>query len=210
MIRQRFIFICGAAAVSLNAVLFADDSNDYRTTAATPPATGRACPTCFYANGALAVAEAGVKCYAQQGVPASKLVMAWPWCAASSLPQAPAGCSLHFTLDKTLCRYGYEYTCSAGDTLGECNVTESTQVSLSDVPSLLAIAAPPGRIWNAASGTPHFFYRACAGGGLGCAAAARTELRRVDYDDSESLRLKQPWAVESSRRRLVYFNSVSP
>jgi hypothetical protein len=37
------------------------------------------CPTCFYANAPLPVVQAGVSCYEQLGVPASKLVLAMPW-----------------------------------------------------------------------------------------------------------------------------------
>jgi hypothetical protein len=37
------------------------------------------CPTCFFANAALAVVKNGVECYAKLGVPASKLVLAFPW-----------------------------------------------------------------------------------------------------------------------------------
>jgi hypothetical protein len=44
------------------------------TSHAKPP-----CATCFFANAALPVVQAGVDCYAKMGVPASKLVLAMPW-----------------------------------------------------------------------------------------------------------------------------------
>lgn len=37
------------------------------------------CATCFFANAALPVVKAGVQCYATLGIPASKLVLAFPW-----------------------------------------------------------------------------------------------------------------------------------
>ena len=37
------------------------------------------CPTCFLANAALPVVAAGVKCFGSLGIPASKLVLAFPW-----------------------------------------------------------------------------------------------------------------------------------
>ena len=50
---------------------------------------GGACDTCFFANDALPVVQAGVECYKQLGVPASKLVLAFPWC--ESLPPPAHG-----------------------------------------------------------------------------------------------------------------------
>jgi hypothetical protein len=38
------------------------------------------CPTCYYANSALPVVKQGIECYRSLGVPASKLVLAFPWC----------------------------------------------------------------------------------------------------------------------------------
>ncbi len=123
------------------------------------------CPTCFYANAALPVvkngktsfqlvqldarsevevfaqkklcARTGVECYKSLGVPASKLVLAYPW-------------------------YGYDYTCRAEDKPGAdgiCHVTAAKQTSLVAAKKQLATAEPPGRIWQENSSTPHFFYR---------------------------------------------------
>ena len=95
-----------------------------------------------------------MECYKSLGVPASKLVLAYPW-------------------------YGYYYTCSAGDSPGAdgfCHVTKATQTSLPVAKKQLATAEPPGRIWQANSSTPHFYYR-----------DVNKTLHRVDYDDSQSL-----------------------
>ena len=79
--------------------------------------------------------------------------------------------------------YGYDYTCSLTDTStsGVCHATQSSRTSLVVARNQLAKAEPPGRIWQENSSTPHFFYRD---------AKAAGRLHRVDYDDSESLRLK--------------------
>ena len=95
------------------------------------------CPTCFYANAALPVVKNGVECFKTLGVPASKLVLAFPW-------------------------YGYDYTCQEGDTAGTegtCHVTAAKQTSLVVAKKQLATAEPPGRIWQANASTPHFFYK---------------------------------------------------
>ena len=79
----------------------------------------------------------GVECYKSLGVPASKLVLAYPW-------------------------YGYDYTCRADDSPGVdgiCHVTAAKQTSLVVAKRQLAIAESPGRIWQKNSSTPHFFYR---------------------------------------------------
>ena len=81
---------------------------------------------------------------------------------------------------------GYDYTCRAGDvpgTDGVCHVTAAKQTSLVEAKKQLATAAPPGRIWQANSSSPHFFYTDSAGA-----------LHRVDYDDSQSLIAKYQYA----------------
>lgn len=92
------------------------------------------CPTCFWANAALPVVKAGVRCYSDLGVPASKLVLAFPW-------------------------YGYDYTCHAGDTIATgCHASASTQL---DYPAALELLrdASGGRRWATNSSTPYFYYR---------------------------------------------------
>lgn len=53
------------------------DSNNYPQHGETH---AQACDTCYFANAALPLVKKGVECYAQLGVPASKLVLAFPWC----------------------------------------------------------------------------------------------------------------------------------
>jgi len=88
--------------------------------------------------------------------------------------------------------YGYDYTCQAGDTAGgQCHVTAAVQTSLVTAKQLLAHnATAPGRVWDSNSSTPHFFYTHALDG----------TLHRVDYDDSESLRLKYQYAKSVGAR----------
>ena len=125
------------------------------------------CPTCFFANAALPVVKNGVDCFQKLGVPASKLVLAFSW-------------------------YGYDYTCRAGDAAGgQCHVTAAAQTTLVSAKKMLAYnATSPGRVWQANSSTPHFFYTNSTDG----------TLHRVDYDDSESLRLKYQYAKSVGAR----------
>lgn len=117
------------------------------------------CPTCFYANAALPVVEAGVRCFGALGVPPAKLVLAFPW-------------------------YGYDYECDAqppSGYAGPCLVRTARQINYPAAAALLAShAVAPGRIWLANSSTPAFYYR----------PNATAPVHRVDFDDSESLRLK--------------------
>ena len=62
---------------------------------------GGACDTCFFANDALPVVKAGVECYKQLGVPASKLVLAFPWC--ESLPPSLYGSRLVALMPRAAC-----------------------------------------------------------------------------------------------------------
>lgn len=125
------------------------------------------CDTCYFANAALPVVKAGVECYRSLGVPPNKLVLAFPW-------------------------YGKDYECSetaVGVALVEdnmrCTVSSTTSPPLSHIEALLqAHALPPGRVWQPNSSTPHFLYADPVSG-------AR---HRVDYDDSQSLRLKYSYA----------------
>lgn len=80
-----------------------------------------------------------------------------------------------------MCRqYGYDYICQAGDTPETgCHVTGNpTQIAYATAASRQQWALPPGRIWQENSSTPHFWYH------------DNQTLHRVDYDDSQSLRLK--------------------
>ena len=123
------------------------------------------CPTCFFANAALPVVQNGVDCYGALGVPPSKLVLAMPW-------------------------YAYDYTCAAEDTAGgACHVTAAKQMSLIEAKAQLVTAIAPGRVWQANSSTPHFFYR-----------DTNSSLHRVDYDDSQSLKLKYQLAKAAGAR----------
>ncbi len=95
------------------------------------------CPTCYFANAALPVVQAGVDCFVKTlGVPASKLVLAFPW-------------------------YAYDYTCSTAGTpfgnLNSCDVTNSVQV---DYPRVQQLLAAPGTVtgWNANASTPYLGY----------------------------------------------------
>ena len=122
---------------------------------------GGACDTCFFANDALPVVKAGVECYKQLGVPASKLVLAFPWC--ESLPPSPYGSRLVALMHASRCfSDGYDYTCS-GTTpnspfKGHCNVTKSTQISLAPAAQLLATSSVGGgRQWDDVSKTPWFY-----------------------------------------------------
>ena len=63
------------------------------------------------------------------------------------------------------------------------------QTSLVEAKKQLATAEPPGRIWQANSSTPHFFYR-----------DENKTLHRVDYDDSESLVAKYKYAKSVAAR----------
>ena len=86
--------------------------------------------------------------------------------------------------------YGYDYTCNPTDTPGSaCHVTGAVQTTLVKVKAQLATALSPGRIWQSNSSTPHFFYR-----------DANSTLHRVDYDDSQSLRLKYNYAKSVGAR----------
>lgn len=88
--------------------------------------------------------------------------------------------------------YAYDYTCAATDTAGgACHVTAAVQTSLIEAKAQLATAIAPGRVWQSNSSTPHFFYR---GGG------ASQALHRVDYDDSQSLKLKYQLAKAAGAR----------
>ena len=94
------------------------------------------CPTCFFANAALPVVQAGVDCFNSLGVPASKLVLAFPW-------------------------YGYDYTCqsagTSGNNLNECQVSAAVQVSYPQVQSRMA--APGVSVqWLDNSSTPYLGY----------------------------------------------------
>ena len=122
------------------------------------------CPTCYFANAALPVVKNGVSCYAKMGVPASKLVLAFPW-------------------------YGYDYTCRDAQTTASCDVSAASYISLPAAKKLLAHATPPGRIWQTNSSCPHFFY-----------VDANGTRHRVDYDDSQSLRLKYAYAKSTGAR----------
>ena len=87
---------------------------------------------------------------------------------------------------------GYDYTCSPGDIAvadGLCHVTAAKQTSLVAAKKQLATAAPPGRIWQANSSTPHFFY-----------LDVNQKLHRVDYDDSQSLVAKYLYAKSVGAR----------
>ena len=101
-----------------------------------------ACDTCFFANAALPVVEAGVACYAKMGVPADKLVLAFPW-------------------------YGYDYTCAeTAPDGGRCTVTNlpGVEVWLPDVARRLAASTVGGgRHWDDRAKTPWFYYTDAAG-----------------------------------------------
>jgi hypothetical protein len=135
------------------------------------------CPTCYFANAALPVVQAGVDCFVNTlRVPASKLVLAFPW-------------------------YAYDYTCRNTtaanqnhrstnhnrrhsdngdyDPLNSCLVTAAVQVSYPRVQQLLAAAGTTVG-WNANASTPYLGYRDEETG----------EQHRVDYDNSTSLRAK--------------------
>ena len=68
-------------------------------------------------------------------------------------------------------------------------MTGAAQTSLIQAKARLQSAAAPGRIWQANSSTPHFFYR-----------DANQTLHRVDYDDSQSLKLKYGLAKSAGAR----------
>ena len=60
------------------------------------------------------------------------------------------------------CRYGYDYTCRSDDKAGAsgvCHVTAAKQTSLVLAKRQLARAEPPGRMWQANSSTPFYFYK---------------------------------------------------
>ena len=169
----------GLAQVCDFLVVMDYDSNDYSK------AGSKDCPTCFYANDALPVAKAGVECYQQLGVPASKLVLAFPW-------------------------YGYDYTCSPGDRpeADECKVTKAAQLGYPAAASGLTKAVGGGRRWDAGSSTPYYFYNDnddVQGGGGG----VTTTLHRVDYDDVESLKLKYAYAKEAGVRGVGMWTASS-
>ena len=80
------------------------------------------------------------------------------------------------------CRqYGYDYTCQENDTPETgCHVAgDPTPIAYNTAASRQQRALPPGRIWQENTSTPHFWYR-----------GDDQTLHRVDYDDSQSLRLK--------------------
>eukprot|EP00937_MAST-01D_sp_MAST-1D-sp2_P006470 g6470.t1 len=88
--------------------------------------------------------------------------------------------------------YGYDYTCSATDAAGAagvCHATAAVQTTLIEAKALLGGALAPGRIWQVNASTPHFFYR-----------DAGHALHRVDYDDSQSLKLKYALAKAAGAR----------
>eukprot|EP00040_Diaphanoeca_grandis_P037908 m.251329 g.251329 ORF g.251329 m.251329 type:complete len:457 (+) comp33893_c2_seq14:72-1442(+) len=96
------------------------------------PMNAAPCPTCFFANAALPVVQAGVSCYKSLGVPANKLVLAFPW-------------------------YGYDYTCSATSSLDTCQVTAAQQLGY---PAALALLEAAGTVtgWLDNSSTPYLGY----------------------------------------------------
>lgn len=94
-----------------------------------------------YAQSALPEVEAGVACYASLGVPASKLVLGFPW-------------------------YAYRYTCAHGDQPGgTCSITAHDQVSYTTVQAEMAHALGPV-VWDNVTQTPHFWYRDSPQGNL--------------------------------------------
>ena len=156
------------------------DSNDYPRNGA--PQNKSICPTCFFANAALDVVKAGVECYAHQGVPPSKLVLAFPW-------------------------YGYDYSCAPGDVanepfVGHCNVTHAAQISLPLATELMAKSST-GRQWDVDSSTPYFYYLASSEN------AKEPVLHRVDIDDSQSLRLKYAYAKKAQARGVGMWTASS-
>ena len=95
--KRRFVQGCGAKGYNPLTGAHTGPAGAYCCGDTNPP-----CPTCFYANAALPVVKNGVECFKSLGVPASKLVLAYPW-------------------------YGYDYTCRAGDS-DVCHVTSAKQV----------------------------------------------------------------------------------
>ena len=93
----RFVQGCGAKGYNPPTGAHKGPAGAYCCGDTNPP-----CPTCFYANAALPVVKNGVECFKSLGVPASKLVLAYPW-------------------------YGYDYTCRADDS-DICHVTSAKQV----------------------------------------------------------------------------------
>jgi spore germination protein YaaH len=90
------------------------------------------------------------------------------------------------------------YTCSPGDTVasGMCHIASSTQIGYPEIQQLLA-STNATRVWQANSSTPHFMYRE---GGT---------VYRVDYDDSQSLRLKYTAAKELGVSRVGMWTASS-
>lgn len=77
----------------------------------------------------------------------------------------------------------------AGAAGGVCHVTAAKETSLVKVNQLLKTALT-GRLWQSNSSTPHFFYKDTDDG----------TLHRIDYDDSQSLKLKYAYAKSVGAR----------
>eukprot|EP00041_Stephanoeca_diplocostata_P042407 m.10871 g.10871 ORF g.10871 m.10871 type:complete len:481 (+) comp7992_c0_seq1:260-1702(+) len=144
------------------------------------PARAAPCSTCYFANAALPVVSAGVDCYARLGVPAGKLVLAFPW-------------------------YGYDYTCAAGSTLDTCRVVQARQIGYPEVQKLLTTPSVVQQ-WLPNTSTPYFGYYIVNGTLVAIDAPATGRgmatgvLHRVEYDDPRSLRLKYALARNVSAR----------
>jgi spore germination protein YaaH len=136
------------------------DSNDHPKDGKTH---AESCDSCFFANDALPVVQKGVECYAQLGVPADKLVLAFPWCECS--PSAwlllLSGQELISCTVSVFSTDGYDYTCAGQPNTpskGACNVTAATQIGLPAAAEKLAVSSVGGgRQWDDVSKTPWFY-----------------------------------------------------
>ena len=87
----------------------------------------------YYANIALPIVESGVECLTQNlSVPASKIVLAFPW-------------------------YSYEYICAPGDVPPVCNYVDTGVMSTSTAQEFISNGTATS-IWQTNTSTPHFFY----------------------------------------------------
>ena len=133
------------------------------------------------ANSAYPTTVAGVSQYLSMGIPPNKLVLGLPW-------------------------YGYDYPCTAMSRTGVCSIKEvpfqgapcsdaaGTQRDFDNILLLLANSSS-GRIFDIATASPHFNYKASDG-----------SLHQVWYDDPESLGIKFKYARTQQMAGVAFWN----
>ena len=92
--------------------------------------------------------------------------------------------------------YAYRYSCAPGDVPPACNFKTLGQIAAVEAIALVTNGTAT-RVWQDNSSTPYLFY------------TDNSTLYRIDYDDSESLRLKYTFAKKAGVRGIGMWTASS-